>query len=110
MDERSRRIQRNEDLLRDVNERLRALNEGFSELTGDFEILCECGELDCNITLSVSRADYERVRGDRSLFIVAPGHEHADLEDVIERAPGYSILRKRHRPEGLAATSGPDQP
>jgi hypothetical protein len=40
-------------------------------------------------------ADYDRVRGTPTLFLIRPGHEHADLEVVVEEHDGYHVVRKR---------------
>ena len=42
IDERERRLGLNEALFREVNERLRGLNEAFGEVTNRMELVCEC--------------------------------------------------------------------
>ena len=95
MDERTRRIGENEDLFRRVNEQVRALNESFSLLTTDMTIVCECGEQSCIEQLTVSRPEYESVRRDPRDFMIVPGHDASDVEDVIRRTKRYWIVRKR---------------
>ena len=97
MDERSRRIGLNEALARDVNERIESL---ASEEKGHIEVLCECGTANCTQQLPVSLLEYERVREDATLFLVVPGHEAPDVEDVVESFDQFDVVRKR---DGAAA-------
>ncbi len=96
MDGRAERVGRNEALFREVNEQVEALNRTFAVAVEDsFEIVCECAELTCLERLAVPVGTYERIRGDALLFFVKPGHEVGDVEDVVERAPAYTVVRKR---------------
>jgi hypothetical protein len=96
--ERQRRIGLNEAVFREVNERLRGLNEAFSMITDDLEIVCECGAEGCFERLLISADAYEALRADSTLFAVAPGHEAPDVEDVVEQREGYDVVRKRPGP------------
>jgi hypothetical protein len=100
MDERLRRVGRNEALFRQVNEELEAL-EHVTRITDEtLEVVCECGDLLCRERIEVPIRDYEAVRKESDLFLVAPGHEIPDTEDVVRRAERYYVVRKR---EGEAA-------
>ncbi|NUR76371.1 MAG: hypothetical protein HOQ28_08825 [Thermoleophilia bacterium] len=90
MSERERRIGLNEAVFREVNEHVESLSQGTDALS----IVCECGELSCTERLFVSPAKYEAVRAHAALFLVAPGHVAADVEDVVERSDGFEIVRK----------------
>jgi hypothetical protein len=91
---RAERVGINEALFREVNERMRELNEGFAAFTGTWEIVCECAELTCVERLVVAPADYERVRLRVELFIVAPAHVVAGEERVLEEHGGYTVVEK----------------
>lgn len=95
MDERTSRIGKNEAAFRNVNEQIESLNRTMAAI-GDqtMQIVCECGELTCIVQLAVAVADYERIRSDATLFFVVPGHELPDVEDVVEEAAGYYVVRK----------------
>jgi hypothetical protein len=93
-DERERRVGHNEALYRQVNERIEDLNEAFGDVTGDFAIVCECGDLTCMEQISVSRQLYERTRANPTRFIVKIGHEAPDIEDAVEREGEYSVVEK----------------
>jgi hypothetical protein len=95
-DERARKVARNESMFRSVNEQLERINRGIGQLTGrQLRVVCECGDLACTDQLDVSLARYEEVRSDADLFIVEPGHEAPDVEDVINRTDGVVVVRKR---------------
>lgn len=96
-DERRKRIALNESVFREVNEQVEALNRNLVALeeSEDMSIVCECGEIQCAQRLDVSLGEYERVRSDALLFLVVPGHEIPDVEDVVERSDAYLVVRKR---------------
>lgn len=95
LDEHGRRVGHNEALFREVNERLRELNESFSVFSGVLEIVCECGNLECVEMLTLSPAEYERIRSSSTWFAVIPGHEIAEVEAVVAHHGGYDIVEKR---------------
>ena len=95
MDERQRRIGENEALFRQVNERVKDLNRSFSIVLERGEYLCECGDESCTERVEVSLPDYERVRADGALFLIRPGHETVDVEDVVEETPAFHVVRKK---------------
>ena len=94
MSERGRRVGQNEALYRQVNERIEDLNEAFGAVTGDFAIVCECGNLNCMEQLSIPRELYERTRTNPTRFIVKAGHEERDIEEIVEAEDGYSVVQK----------------
>ena len=93
-DERTRRVGHNEALYRQVNERIEDLNASFGAITGAFEIVCECGDIECMQRITVPREVYERTRANPDYFIVVPGHEAPDLEEPIEGDGDYVIVEK----------------
>jgi hypothetical protein len=108
VDEREARIGRNEALFRHVNERLEDVNDAFGPMAGDFEIVCECGDLDCDQRIDIRREAYEELRADPLLFAIVDGHVAVGVEDVIEQRKGYSVVRKRPgTPAAFAAASNP---
>ena len=94
MGDREKRIGRNEALFREVNERIERISATLQVSNERLKILCECGVPTCLEQLDVPTSEYERVRADPTLFMIRPGHEHADLEEVVERHEGYHVVRK----------------
>ena len=109
MDERAHRIGLNEAVFREVNEQIRGLSDRFGLEERTLDLICECGRPDCTERITMSVDDYERVRSDGALFAVIPGHDDDDgAEDVVERAGGYEIVRKRAgHPAELARQTDP---
>jgi hypothetical protein len=99
-DERMRRVGLNEAVFREVNEQLEELEETFRPGREDLDLVCECGDPGCGERLRLPRPEYRRLRSDSRLFAVVPGHEQADVEDVVERHDGYDVVRKH---EGVPA-------
>jgi len=108
VDERERRIGRNEALFRQVNERLEEMNTGLEELTDAMALVCECGDLDCSDQIEMSHSEYEEIRSDPALFAVKPGHETAGVEEVVRRAGSFDVVRKATgQPTRLAEATHP---
>ena len=57
----------------------------------------------CAEMIDVPAADYERIRSDSLLFIIVPGHEIADIEDVVEGHETFEVVRKREGEPGRVA-------
>ena len=92
---REERIARNEVLFREINERLKEMQETFNVLTDRSEFVCECGNVECTERIEMSLQEYEQLRGDPTTFAVVPGHQAEDVEDVVETTPAHLIVRKR---------------
>jgi hypothetical protein len=96
MDERERRLAQNEALYREVNERIR--EQARSQLEPDerhpYEFLCECSNIDCNLLLEFTLAEYEAVRANPRRFVVAPGHHLPEIERVAVRGDAYWVVEK----------------
>lgn len=94
----------NEALFRDLNERVKEIDErlepnGMGSPPTDLEFLCECGDLECATRFTMSRAEYESIREHPSHFVVLPNHVDESVEEVVEVRPGYVIVSKN----GVAA-------
>jgi|SRR4051812_24294862 len=108
MDERKRRVGRNEALFRQVNEELESLEQVTRITDRAIGIVCECGDLRCRERIDVPIADYEEVRGDSHLFLVIPGHEIPSTEEIVQRNEQYNVVRKRDgEPARIADVTDP---
>jgi hypothetical protein len=95
VDARQERVSRNEAMYRSVNLEVERAGEEVGEGPQDrLEILCECGEDGCNVTLDVTHAEYDEAHKERDRFMVAPGHEDEQIEHVVKRTPGYLLVDK----------------
>lgn len=110
MGEDVRRVGLNEAVFREVNERLRDLNQSFTTLTDRIDLICECADSSCAEHLSMSPAAYEALRADARRFVVVPGHELAtEVELVVERHEAYVIVEKRGIAGGEAEATDPHE-
>ncbi len=104
MSARDERVGKNEALFREVNERIREI----TTYDGDAEFLCECGDSACAQPILVSIDEYEAVRASATRFLVVPGHELRDVEDVVEENDRFTVVEKRRGfPSELAAQTDP---
>lgn len=111
MDERGARITQNEALYREVNERLKELGTSFSLVSETTDFVCECGLLSCVEPISMTLESYEHVRSEPHWFAVKEGHEIPDVETVVERHDGWSLVEKHlGGPAELAAETDPRGP
>jgi hypothetical protein len=87
------RAGRNEALFRSINDALaRSEEESRSD---SFPAFCECSFTECTTHVEVSFTDYARVRRQEDRFIVAPGHEQPEIEQVVEEHhPDYVVVEK----------------
>jgi len=109
MTERERRIGRNEEVFRRVNEQIEQVNEAFGSVSGTMTLVCECGETSCIEQIELTPEEYERLRSEETLFAIRPGHEIPDVEDVVERADRYWVVRKHEGdPADTAREISPD--
>jgi hypothetical protein len=102
------RIIRNEALYRDLNERVREVEEdmslrGLVEPEPFSEYFCECGLEDCMDKIRLSREEYEEARSNSKRFVILPDHLIADVERVVHRVDGrYAIVEKLEGERALA--------
>jgi hypothetical protein len=85
-------LAKTESRFRDVNERIAETAERFG--ANEAELVCECGDPDCGERIAAPLEDYEETRADGSHFLVAPGHELQEHEDVVKTRPGFRIVAK----------------
>ena len=61
------------ELLREVNDRIREIGDGFDYPGVGLEFLCECGADDCSEKVPLAPDEYDRLPKARRRLI-APGH------------------------------------
>jgi hypothetical protein len=81
-----------EALFRDVNERIAESAERFD--AAETEFVCECADATCTHRVEATLAEYEEVREDPTTFMLAPGHEHGDIEQVVSDRDRFRIVEK----------------
>lgn len=103
MTSRKERIARNETVFREVNERVKELVPP----EGGIDFICECGNEQCVEQVRLKAEEYERVRADPVEFFVKPGHEIADVEEIVEAHEGYLLVRKHIEEREIARQMDP---
>jgi hypothetical protein len=103
MDERTERIGLNEALFREVNERVKGINDRFAEPPETAQFVCECGQESCTERIEMSLETYEELRADPTRFAVRPGHELPEVETVVEQHETYVVVEKKPGDAALVA-------
>lgn len=95
-EDRGARAARNQSLFREINERVKQLNDGFSMVLPVGEWICECADDTCVERIELSAEAYEKVRANGTHFLVAPtdSHVYPDVERVTERTECYWVVEK----------------
>ena len=99
------RFARNEAIFREVNERVADVTDSEARATN---FLCECGNLDCAEEISLTDAEYMKLRSNAATFAVVPGHALGDVETVIEETDRFHIVEKHPREAAIAEATDPD--
>ncbi len=100
-----RRVGINENLFREVNERIEELGERLD--VNEAEFFCECGDRNCAARLTVSTRQYEAVRAHSDRFLVVAGHELPRLERVVEDHGRYVVVEKQGEAGKIAEDTDP---
>jgi hypothetical protein len=101
-----RRVASNETMFRDVNEAVRS-GRWPGEERAPVAYRCECARLGCSRLIELRAAEYERIRAHPRRFLIAPGHEVAGAEVVIETHENYVVVEKRDDAGELAEATDP---
>ena len=96
------RAARNEELFRELNERLGDINENaVAEMGGISEWICECADGTCIERVPMSFEEYETIRASGRRFLVAPDDEH------VQRNNRYWVVEKKGDAGRSAAKTDP---
>lgn len=87
---------KNQSLFREVNERVRYVNEGFGFVVALGEWICECADGACVERIEMTSDEYEAVRAHGARFFVVADDAHVwiDVERVVARHAGYWVVEK----------------
>lgn len=83
----------------EVESRFRYLNEHMAQPLGDaherlFGFVCECAAEECIDPVALTLAEYFRIHTDPRMFVIAPYHDLASVEDVVRKEPDWWVVRK----------------
>jgi hypothetical protein len=104
---------RNEALIREVNERIESFDkslhdQGFRDSAMTFEFQCECGAgagqaPGCEEQVEMTLNEYEELRAQDDRFVVHPGHERPELEDIVRKTERFLVVDKKPPAENVVA-------
>jgi hypothetical protein len=107
--DRQERAAKNQSLFREVNERVKDVNDQFYAYTAVGDWICECADDTCTERIEMTLREYEHIRSAGTRFFVAPADEHvlADVEAVVERNDRYWIVEKTELSAVIAKNEDP---
>jgi hypothetical protein len=87
---------KNQSFFREVNERMRGLNESVKQGDEGADFLCECAGEDCTYPVQITLDAYEGIRRVPTHFAVAAGMDHVfpDVERIFANRSGYFVVEK----------------
>jgi hypothetical protein len=56
--------------------------------------VCECGDASCRAQVSLTRPEYEAVRGYATRFVIAVDHENPEIDQVVSEGRRFSVVQK----------------
>ena len=89
---RERRKGMNEAQFRRINDMLIELAD--EELGESIDFVCECSDDSCAVTIHLAIGEYESVHLSGSRFVIAPEHDDASIESVVERTDDWWTVEK----------------
>jgi len=100
-------LAKNEELFRNVNERIEDVSTGVPRDQPLLDFLCECDRDGCEEKVQAARAEYEAVRARPTQFIVLPGHEDRRVERVVSTNDRFTIVEKQGQAAADAEQTDP---
>ena len=102
------RIARNDSIFRAANEGISAVAAGTS--ISRIPCVCECADETCRQLVPLTRAEYESIRADPTLFLNVPGHVASaqGAARVVEARDGYDVVQKVGRAAEIVKETAPE--
>lgn len=91
---RAARLAENEARFRARNESVKEVAFALSGPEGKVAFVCECAHEDCSRAVTLSGAEYERVRAYPTRFVVYPGHEVEEIERCVHANARFCVVEK----------------
>jgi hypothetical protein len=106
---RASRALKNQAFFRDVNERVRDLNDAFSAVDPLGKWICECANHTCIEGVDMTLEEYEAVREHPTRFFVfgSDAHVWPDIERIVDRNHRYWVVELNGRPGEIAMKADP---
>jgi len=84
----------------EIEQRFREANDAILGVAEELRVnipvpfLCECGDPRCRQLIRIPWSEFEAVHDHRNRFMVVPGHELLETEDVVVETDRYTIVEK----------------
>ena len=79
------------------NEWIEETNDRYGAGEGADLYGCECSDAACTTSITLSRAEYEAVRGDGTHFAIAINHENPLIDRLISESDRFAVVQKCFR-------------
>jgi hypothetical protein len=97
------RAARNQSLFREVNERI----EDLAAPASFAGFVCECMNETCDEQVPLTLEEYEHIRSGANRFLVLPGHNVDDLEEIVETSDRFVVVAKLGAGQAVAEQLNP---
>lgn len=83
-------------LYREVNERVKEVNDQRASSDLPQHVICECAQPECSQRITMSALEYETLRSHGTWFAIAPLEEHffPEVERIVAQNEHYWIVEK----------------
>jgi hypothetical protein len=90
----------NEVIFRSVNKDVATFINDDPELSGEDTALfyCECSKPECLEKIKLTAKEYGELHQSNKHFVILIGHEHPEVEKVIEKTKNYEVVEKYFKP------------
>ena len=95
----------NEAVFRDANERIETAAVELDAPLERVPFLCECDDVACREIIRLTREEYEQVRADGAVFVVAIGHTRGS--EILEERDSFAVIRKTAEEGAVARALDP---
>ena len=89
----ARKARETEEIFRDAN---RSIRDVAAELgvDGPVPFLCECADPSCRALIRLKWSEFAGLLERPNRFALLPGHQIAEVEEVVRQAAGYIVVEK----------------
>jgi hypothetical protein len=78
-------------LVREVNARIEEISRDFGGVNGSYDLICECGRVECVERVEVPVSFYQAARP-KGCFLIAPGHDSPGADRVVTEAARCCVV------------------
>jgi len=91
---RDARLEENQHVFRNANERLSGVVEAGVVSADPVPFLCECADEECMGRVDLTLDEYRELRSHERQFVMLHGHARTEGEEIVAERNGYDITKK----------------